>query len=1083
VLSRLPSRRDAQGDAELVAADFFLLRTPLLPFDAWEQWSRAGSDTDSLEEQAAHLRRELASLLATDPTLREAIDIAAPSLLDGLHRWRRDPLGRKGRAVERTLVSFLARMTTRPTPFGLFAGITRGGVGETTALRLPPRREYARLTRVDLRYLYDLSGALLAEDGVRSRVRYRPASSVHVAGGTVRYLEPRRSQLIPDLRHYSSVACSAEPHLLAALARAAEGATRAELVAALLLQEGDESLRPEVESFADELIDCGLLAAELEPALTTSDPLAAMIDDLDALGEAGGQVESLRRFRGRLAALDRAGLGLDPQAYRDAARPLEDAAVPVDPTRLFHVDLFKPGVVEIGHEVLDEVARGIRVLHRVYPSDAEIPLAAFKRSFVERYGAREMPLLEALDEETGIGLGRASTLVLPDLVQGLQLPGSEAPPQMSWRKQDESLLRRVVAATAAGASEIELDEEALRALETPSPGPLLTAFSVNVTFVASSLSAFQQGRYCYFLDGYSSAAALLGRYCNWDAELHADVRRWLQEEEALEPGAVYAEVVHHPVGQNVGNVVCRPVLRAYEIPFLGRSGAPPDRQIPVSDLRVSVQNGRLVLRSARLDREVRPRMSTAHAFLNEGNVAVYRFLCSLHAQSIWNPLLWRWSPVFESLPFLPRLCAGRLILSPARWRIEADALTALEAAVGRGSFAAVRAWREERRLPRFVHLLEGRRRLMFDFDNALSLAGLLAQVRGRHAVVLTEMLPSPEGLCVEGPEGRFCHDAVVPFLCKGPSSSTSAEPTAVPRVLAAVTSTRAFAPGSEWLYAKLYSGTVMADRVLLELAASLIEPLAAQRAIDGWFFIRYEDPHPHLRLRLHGDRDAIQKIAVPALHEAVAPLVADGALWRFELASYERELERYGGEAGIELCERIFHADSLAVLGLLRRSNQDDRARSARWRLGLAGVEALLADFEPELPRRLVLARRLRDSFHREFRIGQKQRHRLGEKFRRERASIEEALARSANPWCRAVLEQRSGRIAEPVARLRELAAAGRLAASVEEIVASLVHLHVNRLLRSAQRLQEVVLYDFLARGHESRLARRAGQSQGVSTC
>jgi len=35
---------------------------------------------------------------------------------------------------------------------------------------------------------------------------------------------------------------------------------------------------------------------------------------------------------------------------------------------------------------------------------------------------------------------------------------------------------------------------------------------------------------------------------------------------------------------------------------------------------------------------------------------------------------------------------------------------------------------------------------------------------------------------------------------------------------------------------------------------------------------------------------------------------------RFALATYERELERYGGAAGIELCERLFHLDSRAAL-------------------------------------------------------------------------------------------------------------------------------------------------------------------------
>ena len=44
-----------------------------------------------------------------------------------------------------------------------------------------------------------------------------------------------------------------------------------------------------------------------------------------------------------------------------------------------------------------------------------------------------------------------------------------------------------------------------------------------------------------------------------------------------------------------------------------------------------------------------------------------------------------------------------------------------------------------------------------------------------------------------------------------------------------------------------------------------------------------------------------------------------GQQWisRLALDSYDRELERYGGPRGLELCEDVFHADSTAVRQLL----------------------------------------------------------------------------------------------------------------------------------------------------------------------
>src|SRR6185295_7783108 len=94
--------------------------------------------------------------------------------------------------------------------------------------------------------------------------------------------------------------------------------------------------------------------------------------------------------------------------------------------------------------------------------------------------------------------------------------------------------------------------------------------------------------------------------------------------------AVFAEIVHLPEGR-IGNIAARPVLRAYEIPYLGCSGAALDRQIPVTDLRVAVRGGRVRLRSERLGREVIPRLTCAHNF-SRRSLGLYRFLCALQLE-------------------------------------------------------------------------------------------------------------------------------------------------------------------------------------------------------------------------------------------------------------------------------------------------------------------------------------------------------------------------------------------------------------------------------------------------------------------
>jgi hypothetical protein len=302
-------------------------------------------------------------------------------------------------------------------------------------------------------------------------------------------------------------------------------------------------------------------------------------------------------------------------------------------------------------------------------------------------------------------------------------------------------------------------------------------------------------------------------------------------EEALDPEAVFAEVVHLPQGR-LGNVLFRPVLRDYEIPYLGRSGASADRQIPITDLIVSVSSGRIVLRSARLSRRIIPRLTSAHNF-RWGNLGLYRFLCELQEQGAAGSLGWDWGPLW-SAPFLPRVKFGRLVLSSAQWTVSKEELKRLGGTRGTERFRVVQSWREVRRLPRWVVLADGDNRLPIDLANVLSVESFVHLIKDRQEARLIEMFPGPDELVARGPEGRFLHELVVPFV------RTAAVAVDTPRADAAQPAMsgslarvpRTFTPGSEWVYAKLYAGASTADRVLSGIVGPLVREALDSGAAD-----------------------------------------------------------------------------------------------------------------------------------------------------------------------------------------------------------------------------------------------------------
>jgi thiopeptide-type bacteriocin biosynthesis protein len=1085
---------DSQDSLDL-AAEFFVLRTPLLPFNELEAWSAGlaapGSGPEGLEAALSadreRLRDRLRAVLER-PAVREALFVASPDFVEGLEVWLRDPEGKKGRRAEEALVRYFLRMTARATPFGLFSACSVGGIGETSRLSLAGRERYRRRTRLDMDYLFALAEDLERSPDLRPSLRFRPNSSLYAAAGRLRYAE---SRLQGFARIHQLVAADENPYLEEALRRAHGGATPGEIAQALVESDPDGEIAiEEAAGFAGELIDAQILVSDLPPPVTGREPAEDLADQLAQYPATAALAERLRQTRDALAELDAGGVGggaggKAPERYRSIAAALGELPARIDLQRLFQVDMIKPAPGSmLGPEVLAEIVRGLRLLRRVAEAPREDSLAPFRRDFLERYGhGRAVPLTEALDEEIGIGFrrSRAAAAEGSPLLAGLIFPAEparQAVPGAAWH---EVLLAKLTGAVAAGALEVEITDSDLAALPPDRLPPQPDAFQVLAALAAPSPEALARGDFKLLLRNAfgPSGVRLLGRFCDADAELLRHVEDHLHAEEALRPEAVFAEIVHLPEGR-VGNILWRPVLRPYEIPYLGRSGAPEERQLPLSDLRVTVTGGEVVLSSAHLGRRVIPRLTSAHNF-GQGSLGLYSFLGSLQGQGTQEVLIWSWGAL-DTAPFLPRVASGRLVLSRAQWRVGSKEIERLTRAQGADRYRAVQMWRAERRLPRWVLLLERDNELAVDLDNPLAIDAFLAVVRRNARADLAELFPGPDELCATGPEGRFFHELTIPFVRRRPHPPGPPLPSpSLPPGDGGKSSQvrRAFPPGSEWLYAKLYTGTATADRVLRESVAPLVRQALAAGEADRWFFLRFGDPDWHLRIRLHGDPRRLQEVVLPRFQETAAALLANGTVWRFQLDTYDREIERYGGPEGIELAEELFHADSDAVLAIVEGLEGIEGAE-ARWRLALRGIDRLLTDLGFAGRDKLGLLKTMQESSAREINADAGFIHQLAERLRRERRSLAGLLetgieADPADPLAPgiAALGERSRRLVPLVAELQARERAGRLTAPLADLALSLVHMFANRLLRSEGRAHEVVLYDFLYRLH---LSREAGE-------
>src|SRR2546428_13629230 len=115
---------------EFTTSGFFVLRTPLFPLEEFLSFSReltafrALVNGGDLGEAIARDRKEIRARLqefVRRPEVQEALWIASPEFSQSLSPWWKAPESDKGQKLEQSLDRFVARMTNRPKPFGLFA--------------------------------------------------------------------------------------------------------------------------------------------------------------------------------------------------------------------------------------------------------------------------------------------------------------------------------------------------------------------------------------------------------------------------------------------------------------------------------------------------------------------------------------------------------------------------------------------------------------------------------------------------------------------------------------------------------------------------------------------------------------------------------------------------------------------------------------------------------------------------------------------------------------------------------------------------------------------------------------------------
>ena len=266
-----------------------------------------------------------------------------------------------------------------------------------------------------------------------------------------------------------------------------------------------------------------------------------------------------------------------------------------------------------------------------------------------------------------------------------------------------------------------------------------------------------------------------------------------------------------------------------------------------------------------------------------------------------------------------------------------------------------------------------------------------------------------------------------------------------------------------WLSLYIYFGDDLygrdIDRLLVLAIAPLLERLQAEQLIERYFFVRYQDPECHLRLRLE-----VRPVMATEVENRVRSSLAsflereagnEASVSRIENVPYEPEWQRYGGLVGVTLAERHFHLSSTVAIEAL--SETLDGAASRRVGKSLLMALVLAQSFCGDFRAASSFLSWYADSYLAHMLDGddaqQDFRRRLAANSRASEASVDRAVAslltvgeqRSfGSPWLDRWAEGCRGLRRE----IRHLTSVSQLDIEIDlaSLNASLLHMHHNRL-------------------------------------
>jgi len=688
--------------------------------------------------------------------VNEAIKLASPELINEFEKSLSIPCkinSDKQINLELALLKYIARLSSRATPFGFFAGCNTGVLSNATSIQMDAIDKHEMFIQFDMHYWINLLQDISKKSEIRKHLIYYPNSSLYKVADFYRYIE---YEYVNKKRDHTISSVRVNSVLDLVFQHAKSGLSFNDLTYLII---DDESEIEDAEAFLLELISNQILVSELDATITGDFDIKRVVGILEKIPSFEKEYNVLKKMILNLEK--KVSLADSKNQFENLKRLVKKLDTEFEEKYILQTDLYKKSSNStLNKKVSFKVVKALQFLSKIQKNRNNTNQINFKNAFQRRYETREMPLSVVLDSELGIGYLQNTKMndshTILDKFSFDNNSKSNVTSEV-WTKTDYILEKKLKEANANFQDIILLENKDFDAIQEIIQN-IPNTFSVMVEIMQENeeelISIESSGNY--------SAAKLIGRFCNGEEAIHDLAKEIIQKEAELNSDKILAEVVHIPQSRT-GNVLRRPSLREYEIPYLANSVLPKNNQINIEDLYVSIKQNKIVLRSKSLNKEIIPCLSNAHNY-SYNSVPIYHFLCDLQGQSV-NPISsFSWGILENHYNYFPRVMYSGVILSKAKWIINYNELEKFEKSIlTKEMFHDFKLWKENKRILQYVNLVNGDNTLLLDLNLEICIKLFLKTIKPNSKIVLEEFLFDDNSVVKDVDSNSFANQFILSF--------------------------------------------------------------------------------------------------------------------------------------------------------------------------------------------------------------------------------------------------------------------------------------------------------------------------------